>query len=86
MEESGELHVSATLPLGKEFLVLIGAQSRCGRCGEKKHLLSQPQIELQFLDGAARTLVTILIELSRSKQSELWFSLLHMLRSIMVGW
>jgi hypothetical protein len=40
MEVSGQIHVPATLPPGKEPLVPIGPQSRSARGGEEKN--SQP--------------------------------------------
>jgi len=43
MEVSGQLHVPAALPLGKE--TLDGPQSRSGRGGEEKNTKPPPGIE-----------------------------------------
>jgi hypothetical protein len=69
MEVSGQFHVSAALPPGKEppryplARRLDGPQSRSGRGGEQK-ILHFPRRELNS-GHLARNLVTILTELPR---------------------
>jgi hypothetical protein len=45
MEVSGQLHVPAALPPGKESLLPIGPQNRSGRGAEDKNFQLPPGIE-----------------------------------------